>query len=193
MNIHDSGNDFSGLSMGHTQTFDELFRAYYSPLCYFATNFLESEDDAKDLIEDLFLKLWQRQQAFENHQHAQGFLYRSARNACLNFLKQGQKTAVKHGILMAEPDAIEEDYLMQMIRSEVWGEIYRAIEKLPLQCHKVITMSFIDGHTNEEIARALDLSVQTVKNHKVRGLRILKDTLPGSLLVLLILHSFSKL
>ncbi|MGH2645424.1 MAG: sigma factor, partial [Chitinophagaceae bacterium] len=50
----------NALSMANAQTFDELYRAYFAPLCYFATNLLNSDDDAKDLVEDLFLKLWQR-------------------------------------------------------------------------------------------------------------------------------------
>lgn len=180
------------LNMGDPPIFDELFRAYFPTLCHFAENFIASEDEAKDLIEDLFVKLWERRQVFENTQHAQAYLYRSVRNACLNYLKHGQRLSLKHDILIADTDTVEEDYLTQMIRSEVWGEIYRAIENLPSQCRKVIAMSYIDGKNNEEIAVALDLSVQTVKNHKVRGLHILKDALPGNLLMLLVLHNFLK-
>ncbi len=178
------------LNMGDTHTFDGLFRAYFAPLCHFAENFVASDDEAKDLVEDLFVKLWKKQQVFDNAQHAQAYLYRCARNACLNYLKHGQRLTLKHEILIADTDTIEEDYLTQMIRSEVWGEIYRAIENLPSQCSKVITMSYIDGNSNEEIADALNLSLQTVKNHKVRGLHILKDALPGNLLMLFILHDF---
>ncbi len=178
--------------MGDAHVFDGLFRAYFAPLCHFTANILESDDDAKDLIEDLFLKLWQRNQTFENTQHAQAYLYRSARNACLNSLKQGLRLTLKHEILIADTDTIEEDYLTQMIRSEVWGEIYRAIENLPSQCSKIITMSYIDGNSNEEIADALNLSLQTVKNHKVRGLHMLRDVLHGNLIMLLILHNFCK-
>lgn len=181
------------LDIGNTETFDNLFRSYYAPLCHFAANFLQSDDEAKDIVEDLFLKLWQKQQFFDNAQHAQAYLYRCTRNACLNFLKQGQRSTKRYNVLIADTtDTMEEDCLVAMIRSEVWGEIYRAIEKLPSQCNKVITMSFIDGNSNEEIADALNLSVQTVKNHKVRGLHILRDTLSDNLLLLLILHSFIK-
>lgn len=177
--------------MGDTHTFDGVFRVYFPALCHFAEHFV-APDEAKDLIEDLFVKLWEKRQVFENTQHAQAFLYRCARNACLNYLKQGQRLSQKQDILIADAELVEEDYLSQMIRSEVWAEIYRAIENLPSQCSKVITMSYIHGNNNEEIAEALNLSVQTVKNHKVRGLHILKDAIPGNLLMLLILHHFLK-
>ena len=78
MDVQDSaGINTVSLNLGDTQIFDDVFRAYYAPLCHFASNFLKSDDDAKDLIEDLFLKLWQRKQSFENTQHAQSYLYRS--------------------------------------------------------------------------------------------------------------------
>src|ERR1700744_1802969 len=117
------GIQTSSLNMGNTQTFDELFRAYHAPLCYFATTFVNSDEDAQDLVEDMFLKMWQKAQHFENIQHAQAFLYRSARNACLNYLKHGKRAGLKYEILTAEAEQFEEDYLVRMIRSEVWGEI----------------------------------------------------------------------
>jgi RNA polymerase sigma-70 factor (family 1) len=192
MNILDDPGDAVLLSMGDPPTFDGLFRAYFAPLRHFTADFLESDDDAKDVVEDLFVKLWQRKQCFENTQHAQAYLYRCARNACLNYLKHGRRVSLKYEILIADTGEIEEDYLTQMIRAEVWGEIYRAIENLPSQCSKVITMSYIDGNSNAEIADMLNLSLQTVKNHKVRGLHILKDILPGNLFMLLVMHSLLK-
>ncbi|MBS1528664.1 MAG: RNA polymerase sigma-70 factor [Bacteroidetes bacterium] len=180
------------LNMGHDEIFDDLYRAYFAPLCFFATNIICNDDDAKDLVEDVFLKLWQRKQRFENAAHAQAYLYRCVRNSCINLLRHGKRKTAKLDLLIAETEDFQEAYLEEMIRAEVGGELYRAIENLPSQCSKVITMSFIDGSSNEEIARALNLSVQTVKNHKVRGMHILKDTLPGSLFVLLLLHPFIK-
>ncbi len=187
-----SGIELSSLNIGQTETFDLIFRSYYAPLCHFAAHFLQSEEEAQDIIEDLFIKLWQKNQVFENPKHAQAFLYRSAQNACLNFLKHNQRTTIAQEALITDTDWTEEDYLSQMIRSEVWGEIYRAIEGLPAQCSKVIVMSYIDGKSNSEIAEELDLSVQTVKNHKARGLSLLRTLLPGNLLMLLILHSYWK-
>src|SRR6185312_80999 len=166
MNILDDPGDAVLLNMGDPSTFDGLFRAYFASLCHFTADFLESDVDAKDVVEDLFVKLWQRKQCFENTQHAQAYLYRCVRNACLNYLKHGRRVSLKHEILIADTGEIEEDYLTQMIRSEVFGEIYRAIENLPSQCSKVITMSYIDGNSNAEIADMLNLSLQTVKNHK---------------------------
>lgn len=178
------------VNMADTTAFDSLFRVYYAPLCHFAEHNLPTNLDAEDVIEDLFFKLWERHQVLESPAHARALLYRSARNACLNFMKHGKVAERGEQLLVSELEQMEEDHLQQMIRSEVWGEIYRAIENLPSQCSKVITMSYIEGKTNSEIAGELNLSGQTVKNYKQRGLRILKDNLPGNLFVLLLLYKY---
>ena len=178
------------LNMRDRAVFNDLFRAYYAPLCFFAGRIIENPDDAGDIVEDLFVKLWDRQQTFTDTLHAQSFFYRSIRNACLNYIKHGRVVRITHEMLLHTTEVIEHDHMSDMIRAEVWGELYRAIENLPLQCKKVISMSFLEGMTTDEIAAKLDLSPQTVRNTKMRGLRALKDSLPEHLLSLLIFYSF---
>lgn len=169
--------------------FDELFRSYYAPLCFFCEQIIHDEDSAKDIVEDLFVKLWQKKVEFENLQHAQSYFYRSARNACLNFIKHGKVVEVTHQALMDTSELADEGHMQNMIKAEVWGELYRAIENLPSQCSKVITLSFLDGLSTEEIADEMNISIQTVRNTKVRALNTLRQTLPGNLLSLLLLYS----
>jgi RNA polymerase sigma-70 factor (family 1) len=177
------------LCMGDRLVFDQLFRSYYAPLCHFTENIIGSKEDAEDLVEELFFTLWKKGRVFADSSHARAYLYRATRNTSLNFIKHGKAVANTYDLLRVDIGESEQDYLAEMIRAEVWGEIYRAINDLPSQCCKVITLSFIDGKTNNEIADELGLSVQTVKNTKTRGLLALRDALPRHLLTLLILNS----
>ena len=177
-------NEVFPLNMGEEAGFERLFLLYHAPLCFFCEKVTGNSDSGEDIVSQLFLTLWQRQTVFESANHAQAFLYRSARNACLNFIRTEQRAKSKQEaaaqVLSEEPV----DYLQTFIRTETMAELYRAIASLPLQCRKVINLSYMEGLSNQEIADELDLSLQTVKNYKLRGLGLLKNKLPDSLFIL---------
>jgi len=79
-----------------------------------------------------------------------------------------------------------ENYNTDQIKSEVYGELYRAINNLPSQCRTIISLSYIEGLNNKEIADQLGLSEQSVKNTKVRAIKILKQELPFKIVVILL-------
>jgi RNA polymerase sigma-70 factor (ECF subfamily) len=84
----------------------------------------------------------------------------------------------------------EDHILSELTRIEVVREVHAAIEALPPQCRKIVRMSFVEGMKNQEIAEQLKLSVQTVKNQKVRAIYLLKmKLLNTNIMVLLYLHS----
>jgi RNA polymerase sigma-70 factor (family 1) len=174
------------IDMGEGATFQRIFLLYHAPLRYYCEQLTGADDECEDIVSHLFLTLWQKQIIFQSTEHAQAYLYRSAKNACLNFIRNEKRANEKKEILSAETTEFSESHLDTFIKTEVWAEIYRAIESLPSQCCKVITMSYLEGMTNQEIADELDLSLQTVKNYKLRGLGLLKDRLPDSLLVALL-------
>src|SRR5699024_12685888 len=74
-------------------------------------------------------------------------------------------------------DTYRELELQEVLHNEVWAEAYRELKCLPLQCQRVLRLGYFDGLNNEEIANKLKLSVQTVKNHKYRGIQELKKKL----------------
>lgn len=175
------------VNMGESGVFEEIYRSYFAPLCYFAQKYVD-EEDAEDVINNLFLKLWRQKEIFENTGHLQASLYVATRNSCLDFLKISKRAEDRH-YLFTGGGLVDKSFIEDMIRTEVWAEIYREINKLPLQCAKVISLSFLEGLKNEEIASQLEISLQTVKNQKSMGLKVLKQKLSkqGFMLLLFII------
>ena len=171
--------------MGNEATFDLVYRLYHQPLRFFAVRYV-AEEDAQDLIENVFLRLWNKNNVFDDPSHLQAFLYRSVYNACISHIRSLKATEDRHHLIGIQTSELEESFMQTMIQAEVLAEIYRAINALPSQCAKVITLSFIEGLSNKEIAEQLALTEQTVKNHKVRGLKNLRDQLSCDVMVLLL-------
>ena len=162
------------LRNGNSQAMISFFNLYYAPLCYFAERMIHDRQAAEDIVEDTFMKLWKKHTDFASIQNIKAFLYITTRNACLNLLKQYQRDALSKRELAYLHGDSDDFVLNSIIRTEVMAEIYRQIEKLPTQSRKVLKMSVFDNMRNHEIAAALDVSIHTVKNQKVRAMQLLR-------------------
>lgn len=151
-----------------------LFKTYYTRLCYFAFQFIGNKDQARDIAQEAFVSyLGQREKVAVHPLAIKNFLYSSVRNACLNELRH-EKVVEKFAA--AQENVLPDDstIILTMIRSEVAGEIHRALETLPESCQLIIRMGYINGLKNQEIANQLNISVNTVKTQKKRGLQLLR-------------------
>jgi RNA polymerase sigma-70 factor (ECF subfamily) len=123
-------------------------------------------------------------------QNVKAFLYITTKNACLNFIKQSERNTKQQSELTYIHSQKEDHVLSHIIRAEVLREVHAAIETLPPQCRKIVRMSFVEGLKNQEIADRLNLSINTVKNHKMRAVSLLKiKLLSSSLTAFLVLYS----
>jgi len=171
------------LNMGKSSSFEQVYMTYFHALRFFISRTI-SIDDAEDILEDLFARLWNKKPTFENEIHLKGFLYRAADNARKDFLKSHRISRTDY---LENQNLMEvENYNTDQIKSEVYGELYRAINNLPSQCRTIISLSYIEGLNNKEIADQLGLSEQSVKNTKVRAIKILKQELPFKIVVILL-------
>jgi RNA polymerase sigma-70 factor (ECF subfamily) len=177
------------LAVADEAAFSTVFREYYAVLCAFAGKIIQESADPEDLVNDVFLKLWNRRQVFEDVRHLKDFLYKSTRNACFDTIKRTLHSKERQAVFLETQAEWETAADLEMIRLEVFRELYHEINQLPEQCGKIIRMGYIDGLKNDEIARQLGLSVQTVKNQKSRGILLLKRRLPPEIFVLLLLAS----
>ncbi|MGH2643864.1 MAG: RNA polymerase sigma-70 factor [Chitinophagaceae bacterium] len=164
---------------GRQYTFREIFEQYHTRLCYFASSLLPNGEDPEDVVQEAFVKLWQKKEHFPNPDTVKAFLYITVKNACLNIYKH-DKIIRKYGDLLQLEEADEDNAIHHIIEAEVLENIHQALEKLPTGCRNVLHLSYFQELKNKEIAEQLHISVNTVKTQKMRGLRLIKEHLKKS-------------
>ncbi|MGO4294449.1 RNA polymerase sigma factor [Chitinophaga sp. RAB17] len=192
MSRKSSNNEYEllqGLTTGDTLHYSYIFKEYYSALCHYAETIIGEPGHAEDIVQDVFERLWQKRYAFEDLRHLKDFLYKATRNAAINFLKGAQHSKERQAKFLHEQEDTATGEDLDIIRMEVFRVIYREISNLPEQCGKIVRMSYIEGLKNEQIAEVLSISLQTVKNQKTRGMKLLRMRLSPVVITLFLLFS----
>ena len=157
---------------GDERAFQHLFGLFYNPLCFFARGITETRLEAEDIVQEAFVQLWSRRQGFNSFRAIKAFLYLAVKNSSRNLYKHKK---VEQKYQMAQKEAPHDNAVMErIIEAEVLGEVYKALQKLPEGCRKVINLSYFKGLSNQEVAAHLDVSINTVKTQKLRALKMLR-------------------
>ena len=140
--------------------------------------FIQDREDAEDITAEVFVKLWKLRANLNTIKNIEAFLYTTGRNACLDFLRHmqrrnlRQKDIIRNLLQQPEEGILEED-----VKSLVLRTIHEEIEKLPRSCRNVFKMAYVDGRSNDEIAQELGINNQSVRNHKLRAVKLLRIAL----------------
>jgi len=163
------------LKISHKKNFELLFKKLYPPMCSLANNYLNDYVQAEDIVQDIFIKAWEKRKVFNSIEMLKSFLHVSIRNSCINHLKHLSviNKHIKHELRSNSSDQFFYDHV---IEEEVVGHLYRAINELPKGCRKIIILN-LEGLSNQEIANKLNISINTVKTQKKIGLKNLRNDL----------------
>ena len=156
-----------GLKAGKEKSLKEFYKEYFPLFVSFAGSLLESEEECKDVVHDVFLKYWTGHREFDNLISIRAFFYKSIRNACLNALRH----KLVHDKFLRENLRClqDDDFLLEtIIRKEIFHIVHREIACLTVMEQKVLPLS-LEKKTNEEIAAELGIAVSTVKSHKAKS------------------------
>lgn len=162
---------------GKEQAFRQIYLQYYRPVCYFAFQLVNDMSQAEDIASETFSKLWLRRANFYALPSLKSFLYTSARNASLDYLKSLKVRSLSHNELayLAEH---ESDYVLsKMIRAQLMQSIYCEVDRFPEKVKQVFRLFFEEGLGTREIAQKLNMPEQSVRNTKTRALGMLRHTL----------------
>ncbi|MCF3110238.1 sigma-70 family RNA polymerase sigma factor [Niabella sp. CC-SYL272] len=152
------------LAAGSRDAFTEIY-LQYSPAVYDALlYFLKEEHDADELLQVIFIKVWEKRQQLAQAEHLENYLFMMTRNSVLNHLKQKarEETFISQYARRALPVPDAEGGLQQKQYLEL---LKKAIDALPLQQQRVYTLAEDEELSYEEIARRLSISKLTVKKH----------------------------
>jgi RNA polymerase sigma-70 factor (ECF subfamily) len=172
------------LKEGNEDAFATLFHTYYPGLCLYARKIVGDLDAAKELVQDVFVRLYEIRQELPEIHSLKSYLYRTVHNACLNQVKQVHIYSAHHQQIKYQS---EEGYDADMlIQSELEERISQAIQGLSTQCRTIFEMNRFEGKKNKEIAQELNLSIRTVETQISKALRILRQELQDLFLLLLL-------
>lgn len=142
-----------------------LFNKYYEVFCQFAYTIVKNNDAAKDIVQDFFVKYWEKYLYERQPDNFESYAYVSIKNRSLNYLESEQvKLRHQPGIerVLYSEDALQPGNMEHENNSI---KLLKAISQLPDQRRKVFTMSAIDGLKYLEIAAQMNISINTVKTH----------------------------
>ena len=161
------------LQKGDEKAFRILFDEFYVALCLFAVRFMEDREAAADIVQEAFLKYWDRHADFDNYYKIKSFLYVVVRHACLNLLRTKQvKLEITEDIAMDSDEFFQD----QVMEEEAYRVFYRAIEHLPPHMRSVIKY-VLEGLKNAEVAQKMGVSENAVHAYKKEAYKRLKDTM----------------
>lgn len=157
------------------QAFHQLFREFYQALVLFAMRYGASQSEAEDIVQELFVAVWERKEKFFSYRSFRVFLYNSVRNTCLNQIKHRkvEEKYMNDRSLHVE-EAFEND--PEMLEEELYRHLFNAVDELPPRCREIFLLH-LDGKKNEEIASQLHISLLTVKTQKKRAVHYLRERL----------------
>jgi RNA polymerase sigma-70 factor (ECF subfamily) len=164
------------LRAGNELAFATLFHEHYRPLTVFANKYLKDLDASRELVQDMFVTIYENRKSLIITTSLKSYLYQSVRNRCLNHLK---KTDVRRAYQKrtAQNGEFSESLEEQILANELEHEIFQIISQLPSKCQEVFKMSRINGMRNQEISAKLEISIRTVETHISNALRILREKL----------------
>ncbi len=156
-------NFFELIRNGDKKAFDEMFLLYYKELCRFAIVFLHNRDDSEDVVQKLFVRLWEKRKYLTQPENTKSFLYKSIYNESLKHLKSNA-TREKCNLQFALQTRMEVNNIETTDLSSFLPHLKNAIDKLPTKCREIFVLHKIEGFTQKEISEILGISTKTIEN-----------------------------
>ena len=171
---------------GDQQAFEDLVSRYENKVYRLAIKLTRNETLAEEVMQEVFLKIYEKIGTFRGESALSSWIYRIAANACfakLNLEKRHQHADLDETMPQAEialqerQDSTQESPDRPLLTNEALSVISRAIERLPEDFRVVLTLRDVEGMSNEEVARILELSVPAVKSRLHRARLLLRKRL----------------
>jgi RNA polymerase sigma-70 factor (ECF subfamily) len=149
-----------------------IYERHARPLCYFSFRITNDYHTSEDIVQELFVKVFQSRKKFLFEGALVRFLYRSAHNASINFkLYKGRHIEVD---VADTQDELQPDVFHEMVLADARYELYVLLQQLSEQHREIVLSSVVDGKSAQEIAEEMNMTVTNVRTSKHRALGLLK-------------------
>ncbi len=168
------------LTKGDQQAFAEIYRRYAEKLAGFAASKLYSLDDARDILHDVFVKLWENRAEITISSNLQSYLFAVMRHKIVDKIRKNITREEYAAVRQSLVDAFQEDLIEKQVEAnELKRSIEKSLNQLSPRVKEIYRLSREEGLSNREIAEKLSLSEQTVKNQLSAALKHLRETIAG--------------
>lgn len=162
------------LQQGKHKAYEKLFKDFYTPLCRYAYGILRDANEAEDMVQKMFCKLYDQREKIEIHTSIQSYLYRIVHNDCMNRIKQRNLHSEHNELFAYEKETQSNSVEHSVLSNELELQIEIAMNSLPPRCREVFIMSRRQQLSYAEIAKAMNISTNTVETQIVKALKILR-------------------
>ncbi len=162
------------LKEGDMTAFDMLYHKYCRKLYNFVLMYLKQTEDAEEIVQDVFVKIWESKNKINENESFESFLFTIAYNATMSLLRKRVRD-VKSREYLRNFQEVEEDKLVDEIHfKEISNKVDSLLKDLTPRQKEIFLLSREDGLSHKEIAKKLNISENTVNNHLVTSLKYLK-------------------
>ena len=186
------------LKSGSEKAFKMIMDRWYARLFNFANGYLNNNENAREVLQEVFLRLWDHRSKLNDNTTLNAYLFTLTRNLCIDLIRRERlmmqfrsDKQEEYRQLTENFDALLDPILDDIFATEIQTEINHAVNKLPEQCRKVFILSRSNGLKNREISETLELSEKTVESHLTKALKTIRFALerkfPGSINLIMIL------
>ncbi len=163
------------LSDGNSQAFDYVFNEFYDSLCRFSFSFLKDQNKAEGVVQEVFIKIWEKRESLSNVDNLISYLMTMVRNLSIDHIRK-EKAGIKAQNRIKPEESVNTTE-EQLSQNELEEKMLQAIIKLPERCKLAFELSRFEGLTNNEIAAKLEISVKGVEALIGRSLKLLRSEL----------------
>jgi RNA polymerase sigma-70 factor (family 1) len=168
--------------------FEFIFRQYYQGLCRYVGNWIQDPDESEEIVQNVFVKLWEKHQSIQIDTSIKSYLYKSVYHSALNTIKH--KKVKEQYLHMKQNQDLNSHIQSRLTLKELELRIEKALTELPEQCRLIFSMSRFQELKYREIADILNISVKTVENQMGKALKLMRNNLSDFLTVGLVLIHF---
>lgn len=161
---------------GNKEAFRWVYDRMVRPLTYFVENIIHSQVDAEDIVANAFYKLFHARANMRSFEHVKRWLYVIVRNESIDYLRAKTRQKESQHDLAYLESGVEEQAETERVRTILLQDIHKEIERLPKQRKTILRLYFFEQKNTSEIAEIMQLSPQTVLNHKTKALDALRKS-----------------
>lgn len=160
------------LALGEEKVFRMVYEKYNPMLRFFCMRYCDDKENVNDVVQEIFVKLWEVCPLFKNETALRSYLFKSAKSICLNQLRH-EKVKDRY-VQFIHQEEHSDSFLEEMMEAEIFGILNQIFEEIPPACKEVYLCS-LEGKKHSEIAEQFQISVNSVKKYKNRAHHFLRN------------------